>query len=150
NLTNQIEKAAYDIIEGGMAGGGMVKAIEEGRIQKMIADRAYEYERESQSGERVIVGRNKYKTDEGARDIKLHESDPAQLERQQKRLAGTKAKRDSRKTIDKLAALKAAARSGDNLVPFVIDAVKEYATIGEITGTLKEVFGEFNEPITLG
>ncbi len=150
HLTNQIEKAANEIIEKIMADGGMVKAIEEGRIQKMIADRAYEYEKEVQSGARVIVGRNKYKIDEGDREVKLHESDPAQLEKQKKKLAETKSKRDGSEVAARLAALKTAAQGDENLVPFVIDAVKAYATIGEITGVLKDVFGEFNEPITLG
>jgi len=149
HLTDEIEEAASALIGRIMDGGGMIKAIEEGRIQKMIADRAYEYEREVQSGERVIVGRNKFRIEESGRDVKLHETDPEIFERQRRKIDAVKAKRNASRVEAALAALKSAAAGDANLVPPIMAAVKEYATVGEITGVLKSVFGEFREPVEI-
>jgi methylmalonyl-CoA mutase N-terminal domain/subunit len=148
-LTTQLEKAALERIDAIAADGGMVKAIEEGRIQREITNRAYEYEREIQSGKRIIVGRNKFRIEEEDREVRLHESNPEMLERQKNIIAAVKAKRDNEKIEKALAALRKCAEGKDNLMPFILDAVKAYATVGEITAVMKEVFGEFKQPITV-
>lgn len=147
-LTDRIEEAAREKLEKISAEGGMVKLIEQGRIQREIMNQAYEYEKSVQSGERVIVGRNKYKIEE-KQEVKLHESDPVFLEKQIERLNTARAERDTAKVTNTISALRDAAKGKDNLIPFVIDAVKAYATVGEITGALKDVFGEFKDDIKL-
>ena len=148
-LTDQIEKAAMERMDDILDKGGMVKAIEQGRIQSEIADRAYRIEREIQSGERIIVGRNKFRVEEADQDVRLHESDPRQLEIQKQKLAAIKSGRDNAAVQDALSALRKCAGGNDNLVPPILDAVRVYATVGEIVSVLKELFGEFREPATL-
>lgn len=147
-LTTQLEQAAWKKLEEIEAQGGMVKAIEDGRIQREIGDCAYAYECDVQSGRCVVVGRNKYRIDEEPREVEMHESNPDILNIRKQSIAGTKASRDDAKVKETLAALRRAAEGTANLVPPIIDAAKTYATVGEITGVLKEIFGEFREPVT--
>jgi methylmalonyl-CoA mutase N-terminal domain/subunit len=133
--------------------GGIVPCISNGYIQKEIARQAYEFEKKVQSGEVVKVGLNKYRHDEDKdgieRTVELHQYKPEDVQIQIQRLNSVKEERNEDNVKMKLEELRNAARTDDNLVPFLIGAVKEYATIGEMTSVLKEVFGEFKEPIGL-
>lgn len=125
--------------------GGMVAAIQKGLIQREIALKAYQEEKEIQTGKRVVVGVNKYRS--GADPaITLHKYDPAYRERQVERLREIRSHRDSTAVREALHGLRRAATGKENTLPYILRAVKAYATLGEISGTLREVFGEFQEP----
>jgi methylmalonyl-CoA mutase N-terminal domain/subunit len=145
-LTAELEKAAVELMDDIEKSGGMVRAIEEGRIQRLCAKGAYERQKKIDSGEKVWVGANKYASEGEEWDVKLHEYDPSIQERQVKKLNEVRKARDSAKVEQCLGDLKKAAQSGANLVPAAMEAVRAYATIGEMTKVLKSVFGEFKEP----
>ncbi|MEW5947103.1 MAG: methylmalonyl-CoA mutase family protein [bacterium] len=149
HLTDRIEQEAREKLEKIAARGGMVRLIERGEIQREIMMEAYEYEKSIQSGDRVIVGRNKYKLEKDLREISLHELNPAHVEKAKERLKKVREERDRDAVERALAALGEAARGTDNLMPFILDAVRTCATVGEITDTLKGVFGEFRDEIAL-
>jgi methylmalonyl-CoA mutase N-terminal domain/subunit len=129
--------------------GGMVQAIENGFVQKEIQDSAYRYQREVESNERVIVGVNKFVIkEEKAPD--LLKVDPALRRVQIEKIQAVKAQRNNQVVQEKLTELRNAARnSGQNLMPPIIAAVREYATLGEICGILRQEFGEYQESIVL-
>jgi len=132
--------------------GGAVKAIEEGFMQEAIAGEAYRVMREEKSGERVVVGVNKFAAeDEGKekREMKFHEADPLVRQRQIDRLNQVRNERDDNAVRDCLDELKERARGNENLMPHLIKTVKTYASIGEIMEALKEVFGAFKEPLSV-
>lgn len=125
-----------------MGWGGVPAAIEMGYIQKRIQEGAYRYQKEIESGERILIGVNKFKVNEPV-SMKLHKFDP-QIERSQiEKLAKIKAHRDGEKVKHLLERLKETAKGGSNLMLPIIEAVKAYATLGEICGVLKEIFGEY-------
>jgi methylmalonyl-CoA mutase N-terminal domain/subunit len=127
--------------------GGIVNAIAEGHLQRAVAQRAHLVEKKIRTGEMVKVGVNKYVTDEKvSQEVALHQHDPAAAEEQRRRLAETKAERNPKAVQDALARVRQDATSGVNLMPSMIEAVRAYCTLGEITGVLKEVFGRFREP----
>ncbi len=143
-LTNEIEKKALEYIEKIEAMGGAIKAIESGYIQGEIAESAYQYQKEIETKKRIIVGLNQFQVEEQPlRDIlKIN----PEIERYQKeKLARVKKERDNIKVKQCLAVLKKAAQGTENLVPPILEAVKTYATLGEISDTLREVFGEYRE-----
>jgi len=145
-LTTELEKAATGIMEEIEGSGGMVKAIEEGRIQRLCSKGAYERQKQIDSGERVWVGANKYASENQEWDVTMHEYDPTIQKRQVEKLIAVKAARD-KATVEKcLKELKEAAQNGTNMVPPTLEAVRAYATVGEMAGVLKAVFGEFREP----
>ncbi len=141
-LTNEIERKALEYIDKIEAMGGAIKAIESGYIQDEIAESAYQYQKEIETKKRIIVGLNQFQIEEEPlRDIL--KIDP-EIERYQKeKLAKVKKERDSEKVRQCLAALKKAAQGTENIVPPILESVKAYATIGEISDTLREVFGEY-------
>jgi len=145
-LTTELEKAIVALMEDIEKIGGIVKAIEDGLIQRMCAKGAYERQRQIDSGERVWVGANKYVSEGQEWDVKLHEYDPSIRERQIKKLNQIRKERDDSKVQKSLKDLREAAASEVNIVPLTLEAVKAYATIGEMTGVFREVFGEFKEP----
>jgi methylmalonyl-CoA mutase N-terminal domain/subunit len=143
-LTDEIEKKAMECIEKIEAKGGAVKAIEAGYIQGEIAESAYQYQKEIETGKRIIVGLNQFQMEEGPlRDILRIKPEVEQY--QKEKLARVKKERDNIKVREALDVLKKAAQGMDNLVPPVLEAVKVYATLGEISDTLREVFGEYKE-----
>ena len=148
-LTSRIYNEAMDYIEKIEEMGGMVKAIEKGYIQKEIQDAAYRYQKDVEKGDRIVVGVNKFTVKEEApRD--LLKVDPALRDLQVKKLARTKAERDNEAVKKALKALEDAAAKPDvNLMPLIIDAVREYASLGEICNILREVYGEYKESIVL-
>jgi len=147
-LTNRMEEEAYEYFRKIEAMGGMLAAIERGFPQREIAESAYRYQREIDTKERIIVGVNDYVTEEPL-TIPLLEMDREGERRQIERLKRVRRERDNRAVRERLAALERAARGSENLMPYILDAVREYATLGEICGVFREVFGEYREPVIL-
>jgi methylmalonyl-CoA mutase N-terminal domain/subunit len=150
SLTHRLEKEIQYLINEIDGSGGMLHCIETGKIQMDVSRNAYETERRKQSGETVIVGVNKF-VDEARQDeeIVLTRIDPELATKQINRVRQVKAERDNRKVDRALKVLKEKAEGTENLVPFIQDAVREYATVGEICDALREVFGEHRESIVL-
>ncbi|MDI6853551.1 MAG: methylmalonyl-CoA mutase family protein [Deltaproteobacteria bacterium] len=143
NLTDQIEAKAQEYIDQIDKMGGAVAAIEKGFIQKEIADSAYRYQKEIESGERTIVGLNKFQVAEEEKPKDLLKVDPAVADRQIARLKELKSTRDNGAVQQALAELKTAAAGDANLMPPILKAVKALATLGEVCDTLRAVFGEY-------
>jgi len=150
SLTNRLEKEIKKVMDEIDSLGGMLRCIETGKIQMDVLKNAYEIEKRKQSGETVVVGVNKF-VDEQRRDeeIVLTKIDPSLVKKQIERLTQTKAKRDKKKVERALKVLKEKATGTENLVPSIQEAIKEYATVGEICDTLREVFGEHQESVVL-
>jgi methylmalonyl-CoA mutase N-terminal domain/subunit len=147
-LTDQIEAKAKDYIDQIDRMGGAVAAIEKGFMQKEIADSAYRFLREIEAGDRVIVGVNRFQTKEES-PTGLLKVDPTVGEKQVARLQELRRTRDEAAVTRALADLKAAAQGTENVMPRVLAAVKNLATLGEICDTLREVFGEYQAPAFL-
>ena len=141
-LTDQIEQAAREYIAKIDAMGGAVTAIEKGYMQTEMANSAYKYQKAIETKEQIVVGVNEFITEEtqGGEYLTV---DPAVGEQQTAALNRMKARRDNAAVTASLTALRQAAQGTDNLMPYLIDAVKTYATLGEICGVLRDVFGEY-------
>ena len=124
--------------------GGVLAAIDEGFFQQEIADAAYRYQREIENNERIIVGVNDY-TIEETPQVDLLKIDPKIELEQSKRVQRVRASRDNIVCTNRLVDLRKAAGTSDNLIPYILDAVRAYATEGEIIQVLREVFGEYKE-----
>ncbi|MBN2898941.1 MAG: methylmalonyl-CoA mutase family protein [Clostridia bacterium] len=146
--TNQIEEDAMAYIKKIDDLGGAPKAIDKGYIQQEIMDAAYNYQKEVETGERIVVGMNKFQIEEEAPKGLLR-VDPAVGERQKQKIVDLKAKREQAKVDETLVALKAACEGTENVMPFILDAVRAYATLGEICGVMREVFGEYQQSVIL-
>lgn len=142
SLTNEVEAAAWKLIEKIDAMGGSVAAIEQGFIQDEIAKSAYEYQRQIENGEKIIVGVNKFQTEEKT-SIPVFKVDEHVQTRQVEKLKALKLKRDNDKVAASLKSLHQKAISGENLMPVVLEAVENYCTLGEISDELRKVFGEY-------
>jgi len=145
-LTDQIESRAQEYLDRIEAMGSMVEAIERGYIQREIQASAYKYQKSVESGERVIVGLNKFKAEEESPQ-EILKVDPQIREVQIKKLREIKGRRDNQAVNHILRKIEEVAGTGENLVPYFIEAVKAYATLGEITGALREVFGEYHQQV---
>jgi methylmalonyl-CoA mutase N-terminal domain/subunit len=143
-LTNRIEDDARALLDRIDAAGGTLAAIEAGLIQRDIQESAYRAQQEIDSGERVVVGVNRFASGE-ASGIEVLQIDPDIERRQVERVRRVRAARDSGNWRAALDGVAAAARDGSNLVPPIIGAVEARATIGEISDTLRSVFGEHKE-----
>ncbi len=143
-LTRKIEEKANEYIAKIDEMGGAVKAIEGGYIQREIADSAYQFQMEVEKEERIIVGVNRFRQEEPPLKDVLRIS-PEVETYQIEKLRKVKKKRDNARVSQTLTRLKEAAEGTENLVPPILDAVKAYATLGEIAGTLRDVFGEYRE-----
>jgi methylmalonyl-CoA mutase N-terminal domain/subunit len=141
-LTNELEQAAHIYIDKIDAMGGAVKAIEQDYIQQEIARSAYEYQNEIESGDRVIVGVNKYTESELPAE-NVFRVDDSIRKTQTDKLKKLRAERDNEAVKESLGQLKIAAQGTQNLVPFILAAVESYATLGEIADILRAVFGEY-------
>jgi methylmalonyl-CoA mutase N-terminal domain/subunit len=148
-MTDQMEGEILGEIKRVEELGGAVKAIEMGYPQKAVAEEAYRVAREEEKGERIVVGVNKFQGEEEKRRLVIHRSDPQAVTRQIQRTREVKASRDREGAQRALDALSRAAETPENLMPYFIEAVKAYASIGEITAALKKVFGEFKEPLNI-
>ncbi|HIE18044.1 MAG TPA: methylmalonyl-CoA mutase [Dehalococcoidia bacterium] len=144
-LTNQTEKAVYEYFAKIEALGGVIPALEGGFFHREIADSAYRYQQEIDSKRRIIVGVNEYIRDEPL-TIPLLEMDREGEKRQLERLSRLRRERDNELVSIKLEALRQAARGKENLMPYLIEAVSAYATLGEVCGVLRQVFGEYRLP----
>jgi len=141
-LTNEIERIASDYISKIDQMGGMLSAIESGYVQREIERAAYDYQRSVESGSQTVVGVNRFSTDQDA-SIAVMTIDP-DLERQQvESLREVRARRSQPLVAASLEMIERAARSDENLMPFIVDAVEAYATLGEISDRLRAVFGEY-------
>jgi methylmalonyl-CoA mutase N-terminal domain/subunit len=146
-LTDQIEAEAEECIRKIDDLGGMVRAIEQRYPQMEIEQSAYRYQQEIEREQRVIVGLNRYKTEEVAEPETMAISEESER-RQIARLKEVRSERDGRAVDRSLDALAAGARGDANLMPLILDAVKVRASVGEICGRLREIFGEYEEITT--
>ena len=148
SLTTEIERGAEDYIRKIDACGGVLRAIETGYIQREIQQSAYEHQKAVEAGGRVVVGVNRYVAEKAASPPLLRidpEIERAQVERLQK----LRARRDSSRVAAALKEVEATAGSARNLMPAVLDAVKVYATVGEIADALRRAFGEYQESVMI-
>ncbi|WP_088553258.1 methylmalonyl-CoA mutase family protein [Calderihabitans maritimus] len=144
-LTNYMEEKAEEYFRKIEELGGVLKAIEKGFFQKEIADAAYQYQKALEKKERILVGVNEFVKENETLDIEILKIDPKLEEEQIARVRKLRESRDNVAVREKLDALEKAARGNDNLMPYILDAVRVYATLGEIVQTLKNVFGEYRE-----
>jgi methylmalonyl-CoA mutase N-terminal domain/subunit len=140
--TDEIERRAGDYIDKIDAMGGALKAIERGFVQREIQESAYRWQQAVDRGSKVVVGVNRFRSDE-ALALDILRVDPAVGQRQADRLRALRQRRDDKKVSDSLARLRAAAGADDNLMPLIVDAVEQYATLGEICDVLRQVFGQY-------
>ena len=145
NQTNRIEAQAYEYFRRIEDLGGVLPAIEKGFFQGEISDAAYRYQREIDADQRHIVGVNAYQ-DQKPYEIPLLEMDPEGYKRQADRLAGLRKERDNGRVGQTLDRLRIACQGTENTMPFILEAVQAYATLGEIIDVMKDEFGIYNEP----
>ena len=144
SLTDRIERDALALIDKIEKAGGVVKCIEDGFIQRQIENAAYQYQLEIERGERIIVGMNKFQIQEEKKPPLLRVN-PEVEKNQVAKLTDVKNSRNNDQVKNSLAKLETAALGSDNLMPFIYDSVKEYATLGEICNVLRKVFGEYKD-----
>jgi methylmalonyl-CoA mutase N-terminal domain/subunit len=148
NLTLQMEAVAKEYIERIDKIGGMIRAIEAGFPQEEIASASYRYQREVEKEQRIIVGANRFQTEE--QPINLLQIDQTAQEQQERKLASLRVRRNQPAVLRTLDSLSRAAEGAENTMPFILDAVRSYATVGEICETLRKVFGTYSETTHLG
>jgi methylmalonyl-CoA mutase N-terminal domain/subunit len=147
-LTNEIEARAQEYLAKIDAMGGMIKAIESGFVQLEIQRAAYDFQRAVETKEQIVVGMNDFVAAEERGIPTLHID--SEIERNQvQRLQALRARRDSAKTKAALAELERRARTTENLLPAILDAVEAYATVGEISDALRRVYGEYQESVVI-
>ncbi len=144
-LTKQMEEKILEEMRRVREMGGMIQAIETGYVQREVARKAYEFEKGVQKGELIQVGVNKY-TEGEEMEVDLHEYRLSSAEEQIKRTQAVRRERDHRQVTQLLKDLENAARTEQNVMPYLLECCKAYATVGEMTSVFKEVFGEFKEP----
>jgi len=142
-LTNEVERGAWDYIERIDAMGGMVAAIERGYPQREIAEASYRYQVAVEKKEKIIVGVNDFVSEE--KPLETLQINDTVAHRQAERLRKLRAERSQAEVDRRLNALRNAAKGADNLMPFIFDAVKSYATLGEICDAMRDVFGTYEE-----
>ena len=145
NLTDQIEEQAEEYLKRIEERGGMVSAIESGWVVQEIGEEAYRFQREVERGERVVVGLNRFTTDETP-PIQLHSPDPSVANTVKKEISDLRSQRDGKSLLRALDDLKSMASEGGNLMPATLEAIRSLATVGEVSGALREVFGERPAP----
>ncbi|HEV2882897.1 MAG TPA: methylmalonyl-CoA mutase family protein [Pyrinomonadaceae bacterium] len=146
SLTKKMEDGALDYFAKIDAMGGMVSAVEKGFPQREIQESAYQYQKAVERGEQTIVGVNKYQMDDEQSKIDILVIDESVREHQIARLEEARARRDAGAVANALEKLKRAAQAGDNTMPTTIEAVRAYATLGEICDALRDVYGLYEEP----
>jgi methylmalonyl-CoA mutase N-terminal domain/subunit len=148
SLTNEMEaRIVGEMKRVDEAWGGIVHAVSEGIVQAEVARQAFQYEHGIQNGSIPKVGVNRYRMEEGARDVEMHPYDEKQAEESVRRTAAVIAGRDPEKVARALQKVSEAASGDQNTMPAMMEAVRAYATLGEITRELKKVFGTFREPV---
>jgi methylmalonyl-CoA mutase, N-terminal domain len=147
--TDAIEREARGLLDAIESRGGALRAIERGEIQRAVQESAYRFQQEVEAGQRVIVGVNRFAEEGEEPPSDILRIDPDVERDQVARVRALRAKRDARAWEGSLAALEGAARSGNNLLPAMVDAVLAWATVGEIANRLRQVFGEHRETLVL-
>jgi len=142
-LTNEVERGAWDYIEKIDAMGGMVAAIERSYPQREIAEASYRYQMAVDKKEKIIVGVNEFVSEE--KPLEVLQIDETVAHRQAERLRNLRAERSKEEVARRLSALRKAAEGKENLMPFLYDAVKAYATLGEVCDAMRDVFGTYEE-----
>ena len=145
SLTNEMEEKAWEYIHKIDEMGGMITAIEKGFPQMEISEAAYRFQRQLDAGDKIMVGVNKYETD-AKHPIPLVDIDEKVGEEQIKRLKDVRRRRDNRATMKSLENIKNACKKGENVMPHCIEAVKNLATLQEISDVYREVYGEYRDP----
>ncbi|MDE0824114.1 MAG: methylmalonyl-CoA mutase family protein, partial [Dehalococcoidia bacterium] len=145
NLTDEIEEQVEVYMKGIEERGGMVAAIESGWVVQEISESAYRFQREVEEGERVIVGLNRFTTDE-VPPIDLHRPDPSVAEGAIKEVEGLRKQRDPVAFTRTLDDLKSVATEGGNLMPPTLEVIRALGTVGEVSAAIREVFGEWQAP----
>ena len=147
-LTDAMEARVVEIMDDLERQGGMVRAIEDGILQRLISEEAFRVEQATRSGERTVVGVNKFQTDDEPPEVEGYELDEKGRIRQLERLADVKRSRSAADVKAALGALSAAAAKDDeNLMPLLVDCAKVYCTVGEMVDVLKDQWGEFQQPV---
>jgi methylmalonyl-CoA mutase N-terminal domain/subunit len=144
DLTNRLETEAYEYFDRIRALGGVVPAIKENFFQREIADASFRYQSEVEAKQRIIVGVNRYQQREDT-ELEILRIDPALEAKQIERVTALRARRDSAKVEETLAALKRGAEGDENLMPLIVDASRAYVTMGEMCDTLREIWGVWRE-----
>jgi methylmalonyl-CoA mutase N-terminal domain/subunit len=148
SLTNDIESQVHDYFAKIEAMGGMLRAIEKGWVQQQIQNAAYRQQQQVDSGEQVVVGVNRF-TQEEETEIPTQRIDE-KLERQQvERVRALRVRRDPARWQAAIDQVKETARNGSNLMPAILEAVESHATVGEIAGAMRGVFGEYRETVVV-
>jgi methylmalonyl-CoA mutase N-terminal domain/subunit len=147
-LTHDIEDRASNYLERIDAMGGMLRAIETGYVQKEIQESAYRYQKAIETEEAMVVGVNRFQSEEGS-TVPTLRIDPAIEQQQVERLRAVRARRDAPAAETALAKLEESARGSQNLMPKILDCVEAYATVGEISNRLRNVWGEYKETSTV-
>jgi methylmalonyl-CoA mutase N-terminal domain/subunit len=147
-LTSQVEEGAREYLRKIEAIGGTLRAIENGYVQREIQQAAYDYQKSIESGERVVVGVNRYQDERGT-PLPILRIDPEVERGQVEQLGKLRARRDASRLHAALHQVEETARSEQNLMPAILDAVKAYATVGEISDALRKVFGEYQESVVI-
>ncbi|MBU6454219.1 MAG: methylmalonyl-CoA mutase [Cyanobacteria bacterium REEB67] len=149
DLTSRTEAAVLEYLEKIASLGGAIKAVESGFIQKEIQDAAYQYHQDVENRSKLVVGVNSFIDEEEGEAIQVQRIDPELEQKQVARLKEVRASRDNERVDKCLASLLRAAAGQDNLMPYICEAVEAYATVGEISATLKKSFGKFRPLVTL-
>jgi methylmalonyl-CoA mutase N-terminal domain/subunit len=147
-LTNEIEKRASEYLEKIEALGGMLKAIERGYVQQEIQNAAYDFQQKVDHEQAIVVGVNRFAIDE-EREVPIQRIDPALEPKQVERVRALRARRGKKVWESALQQIEDAARSGENLMPRIVAAVEACATVGEISDSMRKVFGEYKETVVI-
>src|SRR5262249_24597264 len=143
-MTDEIEREVMRYVDKIESVGGMLRAIETGWVQREIHNSAYAYQQSIETKERIIVGVNDFRVDEEQK-IPIHTSDPALEAAEIEKLARVRATRDADLVQASIEGLENAARNSENLMPYILNAVEAYATVGEISDAVRRVHGEYRE-----
>jgi methylmalonyl-CoA mutase N-terminal domain/subunit len=146
-MTNRMEQRIVEIMDELEKQGGIIKAVAEGRVQAAVNTQAYDMEKKIQTGDFLKVGVNIFAEEEEEREVEFHPYREEEAQKQIDRLERIRKERDDLAVKDTLERVRQAAKAGENVMPTIMDAVEAYASVGEVCGVLKEVFGTYQEPV---
>ena len=149
SLTNQMEVQMRQTMENMERRGGIIKAIEDGSLQRELARQSFEHQEKISRGEKVLVGVNRFTSPEEEKPLEIYRANPKVRQMQIERLKAVKASRDSQKVAEALSRLRRAAEGNENIFPALFTAVEARVSVGEMISALKQVWGEFQEPQTV-
>jgi methylmalonyl-CoA mutase N-terminal domain/subunit len=144
SLTDTLEEQATELLDEIDQRGGMRSAVESGWVQRQIQETAFQRQEEIETGERVIVGVNRFQSEDAERSESLEEVSEAEANSQRDAVEDLRERRDTETVEQRLETLAAACADGENVMPHIVAAVKAYATVGEISDTMREEFGEYS------